>query len=240
MRVLATVWLAATLGSGCVSKSRYGELENQYDAAVSERDAAQAERDAAKDDLQAIKEKNRKRLESFTRVYEELLKIQSRDLAKVHIEDGRAVLALDSDVLFASGSAQLTPAGLASVRAISQALATGTDGRFQVEGHTDSDPIKNTREFPSNWHLGADRAINVVSEMIAAGFPADRISAASFADTRPADATGTADANQANRRVEVVWVPELSEMLPYKRMMKEMEAANEAPAREAPAAPGPQ
>lgn len=234
MRVLATALFVAALTSGCVSKGKYGELESQYNTAVSERDAAQAERDAAKNDLQEMKEKNRKRLENFSKVYEELLKVEGKNLAKVKIEDGRAVLELDSDVLFASGSAALTPAGVTAVQDIAKALTTGTDGKFQVEGHTDNDPIKNSKEFPTNWHLGADRAINVVSEMIKAGFPANRISAATFADTQPVGDNSTPEAKKANRRIEVVWVPELSEMLPYKKMMKELKEANQEAKAEAP------
>lgn len=229
MRLLATVLVTTALTAGCVSKGTYGVLEDQYNTAVAERDAAQGERDAVKDELQKDKEKNRKRLESFTKVYEELLKIEGKNLAKVRIEDGRAVLQLEADVLFASGSAALTPEGVTSVQEIAKALATGTDASFQVEGHTDDDPIKNTREFPSNWHLGADRVINVVLEMTKAGLPPDRISAASFGEWKPIADNATPEGKRSNRRIEIVWVAELSEMLPYKKMMKEAKAASEAP-----------
>jgi chemotaxis protein MotB len=240
MRVLATVLFATALTTGCVSKGKYGELENQYNTAVSERDAAQAERDQAKNDLQEVKERNRKRLESFAKVYEDLLKVEGSNLAKVKIEDGRAVLELDSDVLFASGSAQLTPAGVTAVQDIAKTLAAGTENaKFQVEGHTDNDPIKNSKEFPTNWHLGADRSINVVSEMIKAGFPADRLSAATLADTRPVGDNSTPEAKKANRRIEIVWMPDLIEMLPFKKMMKEIKQEAKADTEAAPA-PAPQ
>jgi chemotaxis protein MotB len=223
MRIVTGVLIAAALSAGCVSKGKYAELESQYADATQQRDQAQADADAAKNDLQEVKERNRKRLERFTSVYEELLKVQAEKLAKVRIEDGKAVLQLDSDVLFASGSAQLTDAGKESVGKIAKALAETTDARFQVEGHTDSDPVKNTKEFPTNWHLGADRAINVAAAMTAAGFPAERISAASYGATQPVAENDTAENKKMNRRIELVWMPDLSETLPYKKMMKSMQ-----------------
>ncbi len=218
----ATTLLAiATLAGACVSKGKYNELETMYNTAVEERDTAAAERDAAQDKVQQIKERERTRAQRFMDVYEELLAVQEQGLAKIKIEDGRAVLQLESDVLFASGSAQLTEAGEETVAEIAKLLAQGSGGRYQVEGHTDNEPI-DSREFPSNWHLGADRAINVVQVMIDAGLPADRISAASYGEHAPQVSNDKPEGRAQNRRIEIVAVPELSKLLPYKRMLKEM------------------
>jgi chemotaxis protein MotB len=212
--------LAGALASGCVSKGKYNELESMYDAAVAERDQAQAERDAASEKADKLKGKLQARTAAFTSVYETLVQIREKKLAKVKIEDGRAVLQLESDVLFASGSADLTKEGKAAVQEIAKLLGAG-DGTFQVEGHTDSDAIKS-KVFPTNWHLGSARAINVTAAMIEAGMPASRVSAASFGDTKPVAANDTAEHKAENRRIELVWVPELSEVLDFKRMLKEM------------------
>ncbi|MEQ1504679.1 MAG: OmpA family protein [Myxococcota bacterium] len=236
MRVLATVVLAATLVGGCVSKSKYAELETQYNTAVADRDAAKADAESTKAELEEVRAKNRKRVENFASVYEELLKVEAAKLAKVKIEDGRAVLQLDSDVLFASGSATLTADGLKTVQEIAKALS-GSTAEFQVEGHTDNDPMKNSKEFPTNWHLGADRSINVVLEMVKAGMPADRVSAATFSEFQPVVENTSPDNKKQNRRIEIVWMPELSEMLPYKRMMKEIKDKQASAAE--PATPTP-
>jgi chemotaxis protein MotB len=217
-----TLFLALTLAGGCVSKGKYSELEDMYNSAVEERDKAAAERDRAEDQLAQVRERNRNRLEKFAAVYKELLEIEKKELAKVRIEDGRAVLQLESDVLFASGSAQLTPDGNKTVQDIAKILADGTSGKFQVEGHTDTDAI-NSKEFPTNWHLGADRAINVTAAMIEAGLQPERVSAATYGQHAPVAANDTKETKAQNRRIEIVAVPELSEVLPYKRMMKELE-----------------
>jgi chemotaxis protein MotB len=220
MRMIALA-LALSLTAGCVSKKKYAELEDMYNTALEERDQAAADRDRALDSRKELQAKIDKRVQAFGSVYKDLMKVQKKGLAKVKVEDGRAVLQLESDVLFDSGSAELTAGGRDTVGQIAKILANQSSARFQVEGHTDADPI-DSKEFPTNWHLGADRAINVTLAMVEAGFPADRVSAASLGDTMPV-ASNDSDAGKAqNRRIELVLVPELSELLPYKRVMKEM------------------
>jgi len=237
MRFLSVVLMGSILAGCGIPKSQYNDLESQYKEAVTQRDSAQADRDKAQQELDEARARNKKRLEAFTGVYKELLQIEGKNLAKVKVEDGRAVLQLDSDVLFASGSANLTPAGASAVQEIAKALTADTQANFQVEGHTDNEPIKS-KEFPTNWHLGADRSINVVLEMVKAGMPANRISAASYGDTQPVAENTTPDGKKQNRRIELVWMPELSDVMPYKRMMKEL-AATDSPAPAPEAAPAP-
>ncbi len=216
----ATIVLAGALATGCVSKGKYNELESMYDAAVSERDQAQSERDKASEESDRLKGKLSSRNQAFLDVYETLLEIREKKLAKVKVEDGRAVLQLESDVLFSSGSADLTKEGKDAVQQIAKMLADGA-GTFQVEGHTDADKIKS-KKFPTNWHLGSERAINVVIAMIDAGMPETRLSAASYGDTRPVGTNDTKEGKAENRRIELVWVPELSEVLQLKKMLKKM------------------
>ena len=64
--------------------------------------------------------------------------------------DGRMVVALATDVLFASGSARRTEDGKAALSEVAAVLVTLRDRRFQIEGHTDDVPIK-TERYPSNW-----------------------------------------------------------------------------------------
>jgi chemotaxis protein MotB len=49
-----------------------------------------------------------------------------------------------------------------------------------------------------------------VKAMVDAGMPADRISAASFGEVRPVAANDSEDGRSANRRIEIVVVPDLS------------------------------
>jgi len=130
----------------------------------------------------------------------------------VKMVDGRMVLALPSDVLFDSGSATLSAGGATAVVEVSTVLATMTDRRFQVEGHTDNVPIR-TAAYPSNWELASARALGVVKAMVNAGMQASLVSAAGFGEFRPATTNDTPEGRQQNRRIEIVLQPDLS-MLP--------------------------
>lgn len=79
---------------------------------------------------------------------------------KVKIVDGRMVVELATDVLFSSGSADLSKDGEAALIEVSGVLASIPDRRYQVEGHTDDDPIQ-TAQYPSNWELASGRALVV-------------------------------------------------------------------------------
>lgn len=130
---------------------------------------------------------------------------------KVKIVDGRMVLALATDVLFASGKATLSEDGTQAIAQVATVLATMKGRLFQVEGHTDNVPIKSAR-YPSNWELAAARALVVVKTMIGAGMPAERISAASFGEFRPMSKNDTDEGRLTNRRIEIVVVPDLSSL----------------------------
>jgi chemotaxis protein MotB len=130
---------------------------------------------------------------------------------KVKIVDGRMVVVLATDILFGSGSASLSKDGKAAIAEVGQVLATIPKRSFQVEGHTDNVPIASA-QYPSNWELAAARAITVLKSMIEAGLPAERISAASFGDTRPVASNDSKETKAQNRRIEIIIVPDLSQL----------------------------
>lgn len=130
---------------------------------------------------------------------------------KVKIVEGRMVVVLATDILFASGSASLSKDGKTAIAEVGQVLASIPKRSFQVEGHTDNVPI-GTAQYPSNWELAAARAITVLKSMVEAGLPAERISAASFAETRPVASNDSKETKAQNRRIEIIIVPDLSQL----------------------------
>ncbi len=115
----------------------------------------------------------------------------------------------ESEVLFPSGSNQLTPEGLAAMDQLASAIIElereipkEIDWALQVDGHTDIRPIASPT-FPSNWELSTARAISVVRYLASRGVPPQRLVAAGFGEFRPLEA-GTDEASlQRNRRIEL-------------------------------------
>ncbi len=113
-----------------------------------------------------------------------------------------------SEVLFATGEAELEAPGRAQLLRLGESLKEigGTipgdiDWVLRVDGHTDERPIQTPR-FPSNWELSTARAISVVRFLIDQGVPAERVMAAGFAHFRPLDPGGNEAALRRNRRIE--------------------------------------
>jgi chemotaxis protein MotB len=138
---------------------------------------------------------------------------------KVKIIDGRMVVVLATDILFASGSASLSKEGRTAIGEVAQVLRTIPQRAFQVEGHTDTVRIA-TAQYPSNWELAAARAITVLKTMVEGGLAPDRVSAASFGETRPVATNETQDGKALNRRIEIIIVPDLSTLPGFEELKR--------------------
>ena len=113
-----------------------------------------------------------------------------------------------SEVLFASGAAELNPAGgqqlvqlARTLVQISRDIPGELDWVLRVDGHTDVRPIA-TAQFPSNWELSSARATSVVKFLIEQGIPPNRLVAAGFGQYQPLDAGDDEIAYRRNRRIE--------------------------------------
>lgn len=125
----------------------------------------------------------------------------------IRIEGDRFVF--QSEVLFASGSADLQPAGQEQLARLAKTLVDiartippDVNWILRVDGHTDSRPIA-TPQFRSNWDLSAARAISVVNFLSTQGIAPSRLAAAGFGEFQPLDAGSTPDALARNRRIEL-------------------------------------
>ncbi|PKQ05677.1 MAG: hypothetical protein CVT72_08930, partial [Alphaproteobacteria bacterium HGW-Alphaproteobacteria-11] len=92
--------------------------------------------------------------------------------------------AMQSEIFFASGSADINPSGreqldkiAVAVREIAAEIPDDIPWVLRVDGHTDANPIA-TPQFPSNWYLSSARAIAVVDYLVAQGVPARNLVAA--------------------------------------------------------------
>ena len=79
--------------------------------------------------------------------------------------------------------------------------------RFRIEGHTDN-VIANSENYPSNWELSAERAINVLHYLADYGVNENSFSVAGYADTRPKFSNDTPEGRAYNRRVDIIILDE--------------------------------
>jgi chemotaxis protein MotB len=137
--------------------------------------------------------------------------VDAGDLA-IALRDGRMVLQLPNDVLFASGQVELQPRGRAALKSIASVLKTIPNRHFQVAGHTDNVPIETDR-FPSNWELSSARALEVMRVLVAEGIHPAALSAAAYGEHDPI-APNTSERERAkNRRIEITVQPNIDELV---------------------------
>jgi chemotaxis protein MotB len=153
----------------------------------------------------------------FELLREKLQKLTELGL-KVQVRDNRMLIQLPGDVLFDSGRDALKPRGLEILTAVAAVIRGDEDlasRDFQVAGHTDSIPLSGGA-FRDNWGLSAMRARSVLiflTDPAQGALDPKRWSAAGYADTAPVANNDTPEGRQQNRRVELVVVPNVEEML---------------------------
>ena len=91
------------------------------------------------------------------------------------------------------------------------AVLNGAGSAYEVRivGHTDSVPISRPatlKDHPTNWHLGAHRAISVKNALEKSGVRPVRMVVASPSMYRPV-AANAKGGTEANRRVEIFLAP---------------------------------
>lgn len=127
------------------------------------------------------------------------------DLGKsvdVIINEQSVSFRISNELLFPSGQATLSPAGLEVIKRLA-AILTKNEYQVSVEGHSDPVPIQ-TRQFASNWELSSSRATSVLRELVRDGVSAQRLRAVGYAETRPIESNDTQAGRAANRRVELI------------------------------------
>lgn len=134
---------------------------------------------------------------------------------KVTTRHGRVVLQLHNDVLFDTGEADVKPDGKTALSEIAATLRTVGGKRFQVAGHTDTQPITTDKkkEFPTNWELSAARAIAVVKLLVDKGVDPAELSAAGYGPYDPIAPNATPDSMAKNRRIEITLVPNVADLV---------------------------
>jgi chemotaxis protein MotB len=126
----------------------------------------------------------------------------------VSIQMGRdgLVISLREAGFFDSGSAAPRPEALPTLREIAASLSR-TSYDLRVEGHTDNVPI-HTETFDSNWELSSARATRIARLFLELrATPADRLSAAGYAEFHPVAPNATPEGRALNRRVDLVVLP---------------------------------
>lgn len=167
--------------------------------------------------LQALLEQQRAQANMLKDKMAEALKgFNSNELTVVQ-KNGKVYVSLSENLLFPSGSAVVNPKGIDALSRLAAVLNLNSDVSVNIEGHTDSIPIKG--RYKDNWDLSTARA-NAIVRVLVDNYKVDpvRVVASGHSYFDPIDSNSYADGRARNRRTEIILSPKLEEM--YKLIEK--------------------
>ncbi len=178
------------------------------------------DRAAALERIKARFETLRKKLEKLTQLG-----------LKIEVRRNRMVISLPGDVLFASGKDDLQDQGKDILRQVAEVIGGDSSlsaRQYQVAGHTDSEPLRATKgQFKDNWGLSLMRARSVLLYLVSppatkgggGGLTETNWSASGYGSTDPLDSNEMPEGRSKNRRVELIMLPDVEEMLDLKSLI---------------------
>lgn len=186
--VLLLPFVAPVLLSACVSESRYDTLEGQFKQVQQQSITTAAQNSANNAEIAAMK------------------KDIAADRALIGHLVGAIKYTVNSDLMFPSGSWQMSTQGQQVIAKLTPQLAPYQQSKIIVKGYTDNasvGPALKRQGITSNDMLSQKRAETVMQYLISQGVKPDMISAQGFGQTDPVASNNTAEGRAQNRRVEV-------------------------------------
>jgi chemotaxis protein MotB len=162
-------------------------------------------------DLQNLLDQQRKATSELkNKMINALVGYNDSDLT-VTQKNGKIYVSLSEKFLFPSASAVVNPKGKEALSKLANVLVANPDIAINIEGHTDSIPIKG--KFEDNWALSTARATSVV-RILVNDYKVDptRVIASGHAFYDPVDTNSTPEGRARNRRTEIILSPNLDEI----------------------------
>ena len=192
--------LAAAQDDLDLYESRKGSLEESLEANRQELD-----------ELREARRQTEERLEVYREVAEQLAGMIEAGQLSVTIRDGRMVINLDNEILFASGRTDIRSDGQEALEELAEVMDDLDDRNFLVAGHTDDVPIGSGR-FSSNWELSTARAVEVVEFLQGNDVSPQTLAAAGYGEYDPVASNDDEAGRALNRRIEIVLMPSIEEL----------------------------
>jgi chemotaxis protein MotB len=161
--------------------------------------------------LQALMDQQRKAIEEIRRkMADALTGFKSNELT-VATKNGKVYVSLQENLLFPSGSAVVNPKGKEALAKLAEVLNINPEITVDIEGHTDSIPIRG--KYQDNWDLSLARAASIVRILtIDYKVNPERVIASGHSQFEPVQSNSSAEGRALNRRTDIILSPKLDEL----------------------------
>jgi len=161
--------------------------------------------------LQTLLEQQKKNADALRqKMADALVKFNSNELT-VTVKNGKVYVSLQENLLFPSGSALVNPKGKEALGKLAEVLNLDSDINVNIEGHTDSIPIRS--KFEDNWALSTARATSIV-RILTKDYKVNpmRVVASGHSQYDPIETNSMPEGRAKNRRTEIILTPKLDEL----------------------------
>ncbi|KAA2243810.1 OmpA family protein [Chitinophaga agrisoli] len=126
-------------------------------------------------------------------------------------KNGKVYVSLSENLLFPSGSADVNVKGKDALSKLAAVLIVNPDISVNIEGHTDSIPIRS--KFQDNWALSTARSTAIVRILVDT-YHVDptKVIASGHSQYDPVESNSTPEGRAKNRRTEIILSPKLDEL----------------------------
>lgn len=191
------------------SESDSAIIDQNNEKEKKEETAAEEKEKDNEADLEAAEQEELKKIQEKIETY-----IKDKDLSdkfSTDLTDEGLLLTINDNVLFNSGSSEVSVKDEEIAKEISDLLVMDPPREVIISGHTDNVPI-STSSYNSNWELSVMRSVNFMKLVLENDKLDPRwFSAKGYGEYKPIASNDTPEGREKNRRVEVLILPRTAE-----------------------------
>lgn len=159
----------------------------------------------------AAAERDKMRLNARTNeadaAHQKVSDLEAQLLALNAKKTDRGMVLTLGDVLFDTGKSEILRAGTDNLAKLAEFFSRNAEAKASIEGYTD-----NVGSDASNYTLSERRAGAVQSSLLKMGVPSDRLTTHAYGEENPVASNDTPAGRQLNRRVEIVFEKQATEV----------------------------
>ena len=161
--------------------------------------------------LQALLDQQKMKAEELKKKMADALVGFTANELTVTQKNGKVYVSLSEGLLFPSGSAVVNVKGKDALSKLAAVLVLNPDISVNIEGHTDSIPIRG--KYEDNWALSTARASSIV-RILVNDYKVDprSVVASGHSMYDPIATNSTPEGRAQNRRTEIILSPKLDEL----------------------------
>lgn len=190
-------------GKSTASATSGADSDNSSSSSLTSKEAAESSEKATESSLREQKETQQ--LKQVAQNLQSDIKASGNSAnASVSVESDGIHLTLSSNILFNSGSADLTSSVKTMLSKLVPDIKKVNSNPVVIAGYTDNVP-SNTAKYPSNWELSSARALTVMRYFVSQGaISQSKVSIQAYGENNPKASNSTAAGRAQNRRVEII------------------------------------